>query len=189
MNILSYPSCKKLTVAATGLLAGLGISAVANPCSAHDAVAISGTFDCTYTKKDVSPVGATAEAHILMLDVCQGKNTNKGATDYMDGASVLNQDIEDLAQGNGPQIGYATFTKGADSIRVRHEGQVATTLNPDKTPNTTFKGKWTFVFGAGQYTGVTGDGTYTGKMISESTLQVDWTGSYSRGSQSPTDTQ
>jgi hypothetical protein len=179
MNILSYHSCKKLTLSATGLLAGLGISAAANPCSARDAVAISGTFDCTYTKKDVSPVGAAAEAHILMLDVCQGKNTNKGAAVFMDGASVQDQEILDLAQGNGPQLGYSTLTQGADSSRVRYEGQIATTLNADKTPNTTFKGTWTFVSGAGQYAGLAGSGTYTGKMLSETTLQVDWTGSYS----------
>jgi len=186
MNILSHLSGKKLTVAATALLAGLGISAAANQCSAQDAVAISGHFDCTYTKKDVSPIGAAEEAHILMLDVCQGKNANTGATDYMDGASVQDQEILDLAQGNGPDLGYCTITKGADSIRVRYEGQVATTLNLDKTPNTTLKGKWTFVSGAGQYAGVAGSGTYTGKMVSETAYQVDWTGSYSLGSQSPT---
>jgi hypothetical protein len=179
MNMLSYTSCKKLTVVATALFAGLGISAAANPCSAHDAVAISGHFDCTYTKKDVSPIGAAAEAHILMLDVCRGKNANKGATDYMEGASVQDQEILDLARGTGPDLGYCTITKGADSIRVRYEGQVATTLNPDKTLNTALRGKWTFVSGAGQYAGVVGDGTYTGKMVSPTTYQVDWTGSYS----------
>jgi hypothetical protein len=179
MNIQSHLSCKKLTLAATGLLAGLGIFAAANPCSAQDAVAISGSFDCTYTKKEVSPIGAAAEGHILMLDVCQGKNTNKGATDYMNGASVQDQEIIDLAQGNGPDVGYCTITKGADSIRVRYEGQIATTLNADKTPNTTLNGKWTFVSGVGQYAGVAGSGTYSGKMVSQATYHVDWTGYYS----------
>jgi hypothetical protein len=179
MNILSYHSCKKLTLAATGLLAGLGVFAAANPCSAQNAVAISGSFDCTYTKKEVSSIGAAAEAHILMLDVCRGKNTNTGSTDYMAGAALLNQEIVDMAQGNGPQTGYVTMTKGADSIRVSHEGQIATTLNADKTPNTTFKGTWTFVSGAGQYAGVAGSGTYSGKMVSQATYHVDWTGSYS----------
>jgi hypothetical protein len=179
MTIQSHLSCKKLMLAATVLLAGLGISAAANPCSAQDAVTISGTFDCTYTKKEASPVGQAAEAHILMLDVCRGKNTNKGATDYMDGASVQDQEIIDLAQGNGPDLGYCTITKGADSIRVRYEGQIATTLNADKTPNTTLNGKWTFVSGVGQYAGVAGSGTYTGKMVSETTYRVDWTGYYS----------
>jgi hypothetical protein len=179
MSVLSYVSCKKFTVATTGLLAGLGILAAVNQSSAASKVAISGTFDCTYTKKEVAPVGAPEEGHILMLDVCQGKNTNKGAKNYMDGASVEDQEILDLNQGNGPQNGYSAFTYGGDSIRVRYEGRVATTLKPDKTPKTTFKGKWTFVWGAGQYAGVSGEGTYTGKMVSETAYQVDWTGSYS----------
>ncbi len=183
MTHLSYVSRIKF-ICATGLLAGLSICGAANPASAHDAVAISGTFDCTYVKKDVAVIGAPQDAHVLVLSVCQGKNTNKGAGDYLDGASVLNQEIDDLAQGNGPQIGYATFTKGADSTRVRHEGQALTTLNADKTPNTTLKGKWTFVSGTGQYTGVAGSGTYTGKVLSDTTFEVDWEGYLSLESQS-----
>jgi hypothetical protein len=179
MSILSYVSCKKFTVATTGLLAGLGILAAVNQSSAASKVAISGTFDCAYTKKEVAPVGAAEEAHILMLDVCQGKNSNRGAKSFMDGASVQNQEITDLNQGNGSETGDSTFTQGADSSRVRFEGLIATKLNPDKTPNTTFKGKWTFVWGAGQYAGVSGEGTYTGKMVSETAYQVDWSGSYS----------
>lgn len=178
------PSAGRLTIAATALSAAIGISAAANQSFAQDSVAISGTFDCTYTHKNVSSVGRVEDGHILMLDACKGKNTNRGASDYMDGASILNQDISDLAQGNGPQTGYTTFTKGAAIVRIKHEGQVATTLHADKTPNTTFDGKWTVVSGAGKYAGTTGGGTYTGKMTSKDTLQIDWTGSYSIEGQS-----
>ncbi len=170
----------------TALMTGFGLMALINTSWAADPVQISGSFDCTYTKQQVSPVGKAEEAHILMLSACKGKNSNSSAMNYMDGASVQNQEIADLAQGNGPQLGYSTFTLGPDGIRVNYKGQISTTLNPDKTPNTSFKGSWVFVSGMGHYAGVEGNGTYTGKKISDSTLHVDWVGTYSLGSQSPT---
>ncbi len=184
MNVLSSLSGGKLTLAATGLLASLGGFAVVNQNSASEAISISGTFDCTYVKKNVTAIGAPAQAHILLLDVCRGKNASKGPTDYINGASVQNQEILDLSQGNGPQGGYSTFSKGADSVRVRYQGQVVTTLNANKTPNTTFKGDWTLVTGAGKYAGTSGGSTYSGKAVSKDAVQIDWTGSYSTEGQS-----
>lgn len=180
MQMVSRLACPGIS---TALMAGFGLMALVNTSWAADPVPISGSFDCTYTKQQVSPVGKAEEAHILMLSGCEGKNSNSSATNYMEGASVQDQEIADLAQGNGPQIGYSTFTLGPDGIRVRYEGQISTTLNPDKTPNTTFKGNWAFISGMGQYAGVGGRGTYTGKKISDSILHVDWVGSYSLGPQ------
>lgn len=181
MNALSFLPKSRTALFATAILAAFGVAACMNEGFAADTTKISGSFTGTYAKKEAVPVGNAEDGHVLMLTTAEGKNVNSGKTDYLDGASVENKEIDDLVQGNGPQKGYCAMTKGADSILVKWEGQVTTVLDPDKTPKTTMKGKWSYVSGTGQYAGITGSGTYAGNMASENAYHIAWKGAYAIG--------
>ena len=56
---------------------------------------------------------------------------NTGPIDFMEGAKVVNREIQDLIQGNGPHNGYITFTDHDGEITAKWHGTVKTTLAKD----------------------------------------------------------
>jgi hypothetical protein len=142
---------------------------------AGERIPISGVFSLKYTQQQALPV-SDAAGPVLLLTQSTGSNRSTGKFDYMPGAEVINREIADLTQGNGPHQGYITEIKGADTSVTRWQGQVTTTLGADQKPATRFEGKWTKVSGTGRYEGVTGNGTYTGRMLSPTEYTVEWKG-------------
>jgi hypothetical protein len=152
------------------MVAGLLASA-----PAPERIPISGVFSLKYTEQHTLPV-SDAAGPVLLLTRSTGSNRNTGRSDYMAGAEVINREIAELTQGNGPHQGYITEVKGADTTVTRWQGQVATTLGPDQKPATRFEGRWTKVSGTGKYEGVAGNGSYTGRILSPTEYTVEWTG-------------
>ena len=136
---------------------------------------VSGVFTMKYTQQQGLPV-SDAAGPVLLLNQSAGTNRNTGTSDYMSGGEVINREIAELTQGNGPHQGYITEIKGADTAVTRYEGHVTTTLGPDQKPATRFEGKWTKLSGSGKYAGVAGNGTYTGRMLSPTEYTVQWSG-------------
>ena len=99
------------------------------------------------------------DSHALILTEAAGTSTNHGG--LLDGFPVSVRDLVDLRQGTGPQQGYVIYSKGADQEVLKIDGMVTTTMK-DEQPNTTFKGNWVIVSGAGALSGIEGSGTYTG---------------------------
>jgi hypothetical protein len=139
---------------------------------------IAGTFDAKYVEQHPLPV-PDAAGHALVLGRVEGVNRSTGPTLYMDKGKVTNFEFDDLTQGNGPQQGYISMSRGGDSVISKWSGQVTTTLSPDKTPITTFTGTWTKVKGTGRYADITGKGTYKGHFTSQTEYTVDWSGEIS----------
>jgi hypothetical protein len=135
-------------------------------------------MDANYAKRDALPAG-DQQGHVIMLTEAVATNQNTSGTEFLDGFSVSVREIVDLAQGNGPSQGYVVFTNDSDEIVVRIKGMITTTLNDDGTPNTSFKGEWAYINGAGRYEGVAGDGTYAGYFTAEDQFHVDWKGWHS----------
>jgi hypothetical protein len=152
------------------MVAGLLASA-----PAPERMPISNVFSLNYTQQHALPV-SNAAGPVLLLTQSIGTNRNTGKSDYMAGAEVVNREIAELTQGNGPHQGYITEIKGADTAVTRWQGHVTTTLGPDQKPATRFEGTWTKVSGTGKYDGVAGNGTYTGRMLSPTEYAVEWSG-------------
>lgn len=169
---------KSLVVLATVGVVGLGAGAVLAGSSA-----ISGSFEATYSKRDVLPVG-DQDGHILMLAEVNGTNTDASGTGFQNGSSVSVKEISDLVRGSGPSEGYCTITDGRDGTVVAIKGQITTTMKSDGTPKTTFKGKWRYVQGTGKYEGIQGEGSYEGYFVAQDRYHVDWKGSKSMRSDS-----
>jgi hypothetical protein len=129
----------------------------------------------TVTQQHALTVGDMA-GPVLVLTQAAGTNRNTGKSDYMAGGEVINREIADLTQGNGPHQGYITEVKGADTTVTRWQGRVVTTLGADRKPDTRFEGTWTKVSGTGKYAGVSGAGRYTGRMLSPREYTVEWSG-------------
>jgi hypothetical protein len=142
---------------------------------APERIPVSGVFTMKYTQQQALPV-SDAAGPVLLLNQSAGTNRNTGTSDYMPGGEVINREIAELTQGNGPHQGYITEIKGADTSVARYEGHVTTTLGPDQKPATRFEGKWTKVSGSGKYDGVAGNGTYKGQMLSPTEYTVQWSG-------------
>ena len=150
----------------TGLLASAAITVYAEP--------VSGTATLTYSQQQPVPI-AQAEGNVLLAGEAHGINKNTGRTNYMDGASVTNQDIAQLTQGNGIHAGYFTKTTPEGSTVAKWDGKV-TIVMKDGNPMTSFKGKWVYANGTGKYAGVKGGGDYTGYFTSKDTYVIDWKG-------------
>lgn len=142
-------------------------------------VKIAGTFTMAYLKQErveVPDVGG----HVLVVTLAQGSNRSTGPSDFMSGSQVTIAEMLDLVQGSGSSQGYVVQSKGADSVFVRINGQVTTTVSSQGSPSTSVRGDWTFVKGAGQYKGIRGSGTFKAGFTSESEFTVDWQGEYSK---------
>ena len=177
----TFATKSKSAVLATAFLAALGVAFCLNGVAAGSGSPTSGSISATYVKKEAAPVGDPQMGHVVMLTMSKGKNANTSGGDFLDGMELVNAEIADLDRGNGPHQGYVTFSNGADSAVAKWQGKVTTTLNPDKTPNSTFSGEWAYVSGSGKYAGLKGAGTYSGRITSEQTYEVNWKGSYSLG--------
>ena len=139
---------------------------------------VSGVFTMKVSQQQALPLGSPADP-VLLLTQASGTNRNTGKSSYMDGGEVINREIADLTQGNGPHQGYITEIHGPDTAVTRWQGKVTTTLGPDRQPVTTFAGSWSKLRGAGRYEGVTGAGSYKGRMTSPSEYTVEWSGEIS----------
>lgn len=144
----------------------------------RESVRISGVFTMQVGQQQALPVAGPTDP-ILLLTQSAGTNRSTGKSPYMDGAKVINREIADLTQGNGPHQGYITETHGSDTTVTRWQGKVTTKLGPDQKPVTTFAGSWSKLDGTGQYEGVTGAGSYTGRMTSPTEYTIEWTGEIS----------
>lgn len=129
----------------------------------------SGSFTMTNTERD--PILMAENGHMIYVSAAKG--TAKGGD--VDGARVTHRELVDITQGNGVHQGYTTFTKGGNKEIVKWSGKINTTLNDDGSPNTTFAGKWTTVYGTGPFKQSVGDsGTYEGQMTSQDSFIVKW---------------
>ncbi len=173
----------KLTVkvAMTALPLPLILILVLASAPAGERARVSGTSNLTYVQQHTLDVG-DFEGHMLMAAKAQGSNRSTGQTDFMGGAEVINVETLDLTRGNGTHNGYITFSKNGGSVVGKWGGKVTTTLSPENTPMTTFRGTWTWVKGTGQYQGITGGGTYQGRFTSQTEYTVDWEGNYAHTS-------
>src|SRR5688572_25829888 len=124
-------------------LAALGVPVLtaATLTSSHhwDRIQISGVFSMKAGEQHVLPVAGQA-GPVLLLTQSSGTGRSTGPTEFMDGAQVVNREIADLTQGNGPHQGYITEIKGADTTVSSYRGKVVTTLGPDQKPRTDFQG-------------------------------------------------
>lgn len=139
-----------------------------------DTQQISGTVTGGYTKQQPVPI-ANADGNVLMLNEYQGTNKSAGGNSFMDGASVTNQEIAQLFQGNGDEAGYITFSKDDGLTVAKWNGHI-TTVMKDGNPMTTFKGKWEYASGTGKYAGIKGKGDYNGYFTSQTNYVIDWKG-------------
>jgi hypothetical protein len=145
---------------------------------ARDRLQISGVFSMKVVQQQSLPVAGPADP-VLLLTQASGTNRSTGKSSYMDGAQVINREIADLTQGNGPHQGYITEIQGPDTSVTRWQGKVTTTLGADRKPITSFTGSWSKQSGTGRYAGVTGAGTYSGRMTSPTEYTVEWSGEIS----------
>ena len=142
---------------------------------AEEATPISGNYTAIYAMQKALPV-PDAKGHVLMLVETQATNKNTGPTDFMEDAKVINREIRDLVQGNGPHNGYITFTDNDGKITAKWDGDVKTTLTKDGQPRTTFNGDWTWSKATGRYAKYTASGTYTGHVPSPDKVYIEWEG-------------
>ena len=156
-------------VVPAGFAAALGAPAVSARAS------ISGVAQMKYSEQHALPA-AQNSSPILLLVEAVGTNRSTGSTEYMQGAAVINREIANLVQGNGPHSGYITLAKGSDTTISQWQGKVVTTLGENSPPSTHFEGKWTMMKGTGKYQGSTGSGTYEGRIISPTDYTLTWKG-------------
>jgi len=152
-----------------GFAGALGAPAVSTRAS------IAGVAQMKYSEQHALPA-AQNSTPVLLLDEAVGTSRSTGSTEYMQGAAVINREIADLAQGNGPHSGYITLAKGSDTTMSQWQGKVVTTLGANDKPSTHFEGKWTMMKGTGKYQGITGSGTYEGQIISQTDYTLTWKG-------------
>src|SRR5687768_16681521 len=72
---------------------------------------IAGTFNAMYAEQHPLSV-PDAAGHALVLGRARGVNRSTGPTLYMDKGDVTNFEFADLTQGNGPQQGYISMSRG-----------------------------------------------------------------------------
>lgn len=154
------------------LMSAMVAIALASTGALADKVKDSGSFDGTYSKRDMQPI-PDQDGHALMLTESSGTAVSPGG--LLDGFSVITREIADLRQGNGLQQGYSIFSKGPDQQVVKFEGLVTTTMKDGK-PNITMNGKYDIVSATGALAGTEGAGTYSGYFTAEDKFHVDWEG-------------
>jgi hypothetical protein len=140
-----------------------------------DRIQISGVFSMKAGEQHALPVAGQA-GPVLLLTQSSGTSRSTGPTEFMYGAQVINREIADLTQGNGPHQGYITEIKGADTTVSSYRGKVVTALGPDEKPRTSFQGTWSKVSGTGKYQGVSGSGRYEGRMLSPTEYTIEYSG-------------
>lgn len=154
------------------ILSALAGLTFASPGALADQMKDAGSYDGTYTKRELLPI-PDQEGHALLLTESSG--TAVAPDGPLDGFSAVTREIADLRQGNGPHQGYVVFSKGNDQQVVRFEGRVTTTMKDGK-PNTTMEGTYAVIGGAGALAASGGEGTYTGYFTAEDKYQLNWSG-------------
>ncbi|MFH1011245.1 MAG: hypothetical protein V1784_08425 [bacterium] len=149
----------------------------AMPTNAQEKTKIAGKMTITRPERPTLDVGDTP-GHQLAMAQEKGTNSSTGEHKFMDNAEVVNLSFSDLAQGNGPHQGYMRVWQMADTVFIKWQGEVTTTLSAEKTPVTTFQGAWFYTKGTGQFQNIEGRGTFKGKFTSETEHTVDWEGEY-----------
>jgi hypothetical protein len=157
------------------LVTSVGFAGAIGAPAAPERASISGVAQMKYSVQHALPREQNASP-VLLLDEAAGTNRNTGSTDYMQGASVINREIANLVQGNGPHSGYITLARGSDTTVSQWQGNVVTTPGANGQPSTRFEGKWTMMRGTGKYAGITGSGTYEGQILSQSAYTLTWKG-------------
>jgi hypothetical protein len=154
-------SCQRLSVLhfiVLSLACSLALAFSPAVVFAEAAKPISGNYTASYAMQKALPVPDT-KGHVLMLVETHASNKNTGPTEFMEDAKVVNREIRDLVQGNGPHNGYITFTDDDGAITAKWDGDVKTTLTKDGQPRTTFNGDWTWSKATGRYAKHTASGT------------------------------
>jgi hypothetical protein len=162
-----------IAVLAVVASAGVGGTGAAPATSAK--ASIAGVAHMKYSVQHALPSEQQASP-VLLLDEAAGTNRSTGNTEYMQGASVINREIANLVQGNGPHSGYITLASGSDTTVSAWQGVVTTVLGANNKPSTRFKGTWTLSRGTGKYAGITGSGSYEGQVQSQSEYTLTWKG-------------
>jgi hypothetical protein len=137
---------------------------------------ISGNYTATYAMQKTLPV-PDAQDHVIMLVETRATNKNTGPTDFLASAKVVNREIRDMTQGNGPHNGYITFTDKDGEITAKWDGNVKTTLTKEGQPRITFNGDWTWTKATGRYAGRTASGIYQGYAPARDKVYIEWEGS------------
>lgn len=143
-----------------------------------ESVRDSGSMNGTYVERHFQAI-PDQRNHVLVLSHAVATNRNTSGTSFLDGFSANIREIADLNRGTGPSQGYVIFSKGPDQLVVKINGVVTTTIKEGQ-PNTTFKGSWVTVSGAGSLASDEGEGTYSGHFTAEDRFHVNWEGSRSR---------
>lgn len=139
-----------------------------------NAESLSAQSKCTYTKQ--TPVMINhAVGHMLVASELSCTYEDKSGTGFMAGATGINQEVAQLFQGNGDDLGYMTYTLGDDATVAQWHGHI-TTVMKDGKPNTTGKGKWEYVGGAGKYQNIKGKGEWSLYFVSQNEFILDWKG-------------
>lgn len=162
------------------LLSGALVLAVCTTSAlAQQKMKVSGKMTMTIAKHDSVTVEPTRN-HYLLLSRSVGTNASTGEHKFMDGAKAVNASFADLAQGNGPEQGYAIFSQDGSSITCQWEGRVTTAPGKD-APVISFEGTFTWTHGTGQFANIRGAGTFKGHYTSQTTYEADWMGEYLLG--------
>jgi hypothetical protein len=147
------------------------------PSSAQERMKIAGKMTLNQPTRQAMEIGDTP-GHEIALGQAQGINISTGEHKFMDSAQVVNMAFDDLTQGNGPEQGYVRLAQKADTVIIKWQGQIGTTLAADKTQKTTFQGAWYTTKGTGQFQNIQAKGSYKGEFVSKTEYTVDWEGEY-----------
>jgi hypothetical protein len=158
------------------ILTALSAAGLVTTTALAEKIKDEGSFDVTYVKREALPV-PDQEGHALLQTESSGTSSNPGG--LIDGFATTVYEIADLRQGNGQHQGYVIYKKGSDQMVVKFDGAVTTTMK-DGQPNTTMKGEYVLVDGAGALASIEGEGTYAGYFTAEDKYHVDWEGSRSQ---------
>lgn len=149
----------------------------ATPSSAQEKIKIAGKMTLTQPGGQATEIG-DMPGHQLIFGQERGMNLSTGEHKFLDSAEAVNMNFSDLTQGRGPQQGYLRISSGADTVFIKWQGEVTSTLSPEKTPIISYQGVWFYTRGTGQFHNIQGKGTYKGKFISETEHLVEWEGEY-----------
>lgn len=162
---------KSLLSSSTALLA---LSLVASSAVYAGDHPVAGGWNVTYTTQNVIPVDE--RGHMLVQAIAEGSNKSTLNNNHLDGWTIVNKEMADLTQGNGPHNGYIDYSNGSDIVTAAWSGNVSTVMSPEGTPQTSFAGEWQYTGGTGPYANIKGSGTYSGHFVSQTEYVVDWKG-------------
>jgi len=168
MNILIK---KSFLGTSTALIAFSLFSASAVHAGDHP---VAGDWNVAYTTQNVIPVDE--KGHMLVQAIAEGSNKSTLNNNHLDGWTLVNKEMADLTQGNGPHNGYIDYTNGSDTVHAAWSGKVTTVMSQEGTPQTSFAGEWQYTGGTGPYANIKGSGTYSGHFTSQTEYVVDWKG-------------